>query len=68
MSCARLGICRETSLEKVLDSYTCPAYEPVTQESYEARMTAIQTFGEHAAIQAMLPRRTNLNGEDGGDE
>ena len=64
LACYRLQKCRETSVEKVLASYTCQLFEPVAEAVYRARSDAMQKYGEQAAVRAMLPLSTNTEGEE----
>lgn len=54
LSCIRLGNCSETSLQKVLEDYTCLRYEAVEEAIYKARTDSINTFGIELAIVSML--------------
>lgn len=56
LTCSKVASCQETSLERVLWSYTCPLFDPVPEEVYQARITVMQKFGERYAIEAMLAR------------
>lgn len=54
LACAKLGACRETSVERVLRSYTCALFEAALEPVYEARWTAMKQYGEENAVKAML--------------
>jgi hypothetical protein len=56
LSCSRISRCSETSVEKVLNDYTCVLYEPVNEPTYKARVDTMEKFGEVVAIRAMLDR------------
>ena len=56
LACRRLGVCPETDLKKVWESYTCALFEGAPEPVYQARIDMMAQFGEIAAIQAMLNR------------
>ena len=64
LSCNRLHTCLLTTVDLVAKGYTCPAYEPVKEEIYQARTDTVALFGERLAIQAMLPAVLPKNGKE----
>ena len=54
LSCASLRQCTETSVEKVLASYTCPLFTPVEEPIYIARLDMIQKYGQMEAVSSMV--------------
>lgn len=66
ITCAKLGLCTETSPQKLLASFTCPLYTPVVQPVYEARWHMIQRYGETTAANAMIDRP--LHTDEGKEE
>jgi hypothetical protein len=63
LACAKLGACRETNEERILQSYTCTLFEGVPEPVYLARLTTMTKYGEHMAIRAMLAA-THEEGEE----
>lgn len=55
-SCAKMPLCTETNIHRVLADYTCPVYVPVSAPVYMARQKMVEQYGEAAAIEAMLDR------------
>lgn len=68
LTCARLGPCTETSVKKVLESYTCPLYEPVFEEVYLARIEMMKKYGEETALKAMIGNPLEAKGEEEENE
>ena len=64
LSCARLGKCSETSVEKVLKDYTCVLFEPVEAPVYWARVHTMETYGDVLAVEAMLEKSQEEGDED----
>lgn len=56
LACTRLAGCGATSVERVLESYTCYLFEPVTEPVYLARATMMEKYGDVSAVCAMLQR------------
>lgn len=65
LSCARLGKCAQTSVEKVLQDFTCVVYEPVEEPVYKARVATMEQFGAALAVEAMIQKPEE---ESEGDE
>ena len=53
LTCSRLGLCNETTVEGVKTRYTCPLWNPVLPEVVEARMAGIRLFGD-ASIRILV--------------
>lgn len=67
LTCCKVDICAETSVERVLNSYTCILFEPVTGPEYKARVQLMEQYGEVPAVEAMLkrpPQNTPQEGEE----
>jgi hypothetical protein len=64
LACARVSGCGETSVERVLNSYTCLLFEPVTEPVYLARETMMEKYGAVSAVCAMLQRPPETEEED----
>lgn len=64
LSCARLGRCSETSVEKVLHDFTCILYEPVEEPVYKARVTSMELYGDVPAVQAMIDKPEDQEDEE----
>lgn len=60
LTCSRIEMCSETSIEKVLRSHTCPLFEPIPEPVYRARVALMEQYGDVAAVQAMLQRPQEL--------
>jgi hypothetical protein len=54
LTCSLIGTCSRTSVQKVLDSFTCALYEPVPAPVYHSRVMMMQTYGDEVAVQAMM--------------
>jgi hypothetical protein len=67
LACTKLNQCRDTDIEKVLESYTCGMFEEAVEPVYQARWDAMQQYGERQAVKAMLPLHIN-DEEDGGED
>lgn len=63
LSCSKVEICTATSVEKILNSFTCPLYEPVPEPVYRARVMLMMQFGDIAAVKAMMQKPP-----EGGEE
>ncbi|MEI6503224.1 MAG: CBS domain-containing protein [Armatimonadota bacterium] len=59
-----LALCTEASVERILQSYTCPLFQPVAEPVYWARIEMIKRYGERAGAESMLPMRTNTSQGD----
>ena len=60
LTCDSISRCRLTSVEKVLNGFTCALFTPTKEEVYAARWSLMQQYGETFAVQAILA----LKGED----
>jgi hypothetical protein len=60
LTCTKLGTCTETNLQRVLDSYTCPLFEPVVEPIYLARISMMQKYGDIEAVSSMIRPDMNL--------
>lgn len=56
LSCSKVEICSATSVEKILNSFTCPLYESIPEPVYRARVMLMQQFGDVAAVKAMMQK------------
>jgi hypothetical protein len=56
LTCSKIDICSKTSVEKVLNSFTCILFEPISEPVYRARVTLMEQYGEVPAVVAMLKR------------
>lgn len=63
LSCARLQKCTETNVERVLTDYTCSSYDPVKEPVYWARAHMMEKFGDVLAVEAILDRPDEPEGE-----
>jgi hypothetical protein len=68
LTCTRLGECSETSPDKIKTSYVCSLFRPVPEPVYMARHVMMETYGEDAAIAAMLDRPEEPDPEEDEDE
>lgn len=65
LTCSKIATCKETSIQKVQESFTCIFFNAVPEPVWEARETMIQQYGEVRAIEAMLNRPQQGEEEDG---
>lgn len=65
LACSMIEICSETSVEKVLGSYTCPLFEPISAPVYVSRVMMMQQYGDEFAIRAIMrqPQISHNGGE-----
>lgn len=63
LTCLRVDICSETSVEKVLRSYTCVLFEAISEPVYLARVKLMEQYGEVATVEAMLRRPPQITQE-----
>lgn len=66
LTCLRIDTCNEVSIELVKQSHTCPLFREVTEPVYLARLAMMKTYGDDAAIDAMInrpPEPEELEGE-----
>lgn len=54
VACQRLVSCSEASVERVLTSYVCPLFKPVSEAEYLARWDMMKRFGNRVAIRALV--------------
>ncbi len=55
LACSRIEVCSDTSVEKILNSYTCPLFEPIPAPIYVSRVMMLNQYGEVAA-QSMMKK------------
>ena len=60
LCCEKVSRCFETSVERILSSYTCPLFEAVPEPIFRARLDAMSKFGEMSAAEAMMNRPEQL--------
>lgn len=65
LTCSRVDTCSETSIERVLNSFTCVLFEPISEPVYQARVRLMEQYGEVAAVEAMLKRPPQTTQEEG---
>lgn len=65
LSCSKVSSCSATSVEKIIEGFTCQLFEGVPEPEYIARLEMIQKYGEQT-IQAMLNRPVS-KGEEQDD-
>ena len=53
-SCSRVSVCKETSIQRILDDYTCLRYEGVLEPEYLARMQTRATYGDRMLAEVLL--------------
>lgn len=56
LACTKIAGCGATSVERVLNSFTCPLFEAVIEPVYMARVTMMEKYGDVSAACAMLQR------------
>jgi quinol monooxygenase YgiN len=64
--CTRISTCVDTSVEKVLGSYTCVVFDAVTEPVYRSRIGMMDQYGDVAAVRAMLKKPQEL--QERGEE
>lgn len=64
LACLHVGNCKETSLEKVLSSFTCPMFTAVPEPVFLARLTTMNRFGEKTAVLALMAKPEDTLKED----
>ena len=52
-TCRFVGICKETSVQLIVDEFTCLRYEAVDEVEYWVRMRTRQTFGYQMLAEAL---------------
>lgn len=67
LACSKVETCSVTSIEKMLNSYTCILFEEIPEPVYRARVQLMEQYGEVPAVVAMLkrpPEDTTQEGEE----
>lgn len=64
LSCSKLGQCQTTSVEKVLEGFTCWLFDPAQEPVAMARWNMMQQVGEVPAARAMVAHTTQQEGLD----
>ena len=66
LACSRIATCADTSVDKVLNSYTCVLFDGVPEPVYMARLMMMEKYGAVSAIHAMLdrPEKEDHEGEN----
>lgn len=54
LCCEKVSKCGQTSVDKVLNGYTCALFSPVPEAEYRARRDAMDRFGDYIAVDALL--------------
>jgi len=65
LSCSKIDVCSKTSVEKVLNSFTCILFESIPEPVYRARVQLMGQYGEVAAVVAMLKRPPQITTQEG---
>lgn len=63
LACRKLGTCRETSIDLVLQSHTCVLFRGAPEAVYRARLFLMSKHGERAAVRGMLDSTTQPEGD-----
>lgn len=63
LTCSKVETCSVTSVEKMLNSFTCILFEPIPEPVYRARVQMMEQYGEVAAVDAMLKRPPQVTQE-----
>lgn len=54
LSCQKVSTCTDTSVQKVLDSYTCGFFRAVEEAVFRARIHMLSTFPEREAVKVIM--------------
>lgn len=65
LTCCKIDICSKTDVEKVLNSFTCILFEPISEPVYRARVLLMEQYGEVPAVEAMLKRPPKITTQEG---
>jgi len=63
-TCAKVGYCSKTDVQKILRGFVCPLFAPVTEPIIMARCSMIDQYGPIPAARAMLHRPPDANQEE----
>jgi hypothetical protein len=58
LACTKLGKCQTTSVDRVLEGFTCWQFDPAPEPVAMARWNMMQQVGEKTAVRAMVAHIT----------
>ena len=54
LCCSLMSKCENTSIDKAINSFTCPAFSPAEEAEWKARVHMMRIFGDRSAVGAIL--------------